>query len=169
MAKGLLQFTCSDINIYASESSTVEIATWVGAFEFPLEIPEEGIEMGYRSKSLVANAYNGGDNATGMIIKFRSSATVLNPSLINVNTYELLKLNFEMQGGDLIEVSTYTGKKTVTLIRNNVRSSIFNSVDYLVSDFLQLEPGDNLFRYDADDGIDNLEVWMEFTELAIGV
>lgn len=167
--KGLLQFTCSDVNIYNASSTVVEIATWVGAFEFPLEIPEEGIEMGYRSKSLIANAYNDGDNDTGMIIKFRASATVLNPSLINVNTYQLLKLNFEMQGGDVIEVSTYIGKKTVTLIRNNVRSNIFNSVDYLVSDFLQLEPGDNLFRYDADDGIDNLEVWMEYTSLAIGV
>lgn len=167
--KGLLQFSCSDPNIYSATSTTVELAAWIGAFEFPLEITGEGIELGYRSKSLIANVLNDGDNDTGMIIRFKALATVQSPSLINVNTYQQLKLNFVMQGGDLIEISTYSRKKTVTLIRNNVRSNIFNSVDYLSSTFLQLEPGDNLFRYDAESGLDNLEVSMTFTNRMIGV
>lgn len=166
--KGLLQFTANDPFIYSSSSTVVDIASWIGAFEFPLEIPAEGIEMGYRSPSLIANVFNDGGSESGMIIRFRALASVTNPSLINVNTYESFKLNIEMDGGDLIEVSTYVGKKTVLLTRNNVKTNIFNTVD-LMSVFLQLEPGDNLFRYDADNGLDNLEVSMSFTNRFVGV
>lgn len=166
--KGLLQFTCGDTSIYATSSTVVDIASWTGNFEFPLEIPEEGIEMGYRSQSLIANVLNDGQTKTGMTIRFRALASVSTPSLINVNTYEVFKLNTIMVGGDVIEVSTYIGKKTVTLIRNNIRSNIFNAVD-LSSTFLQLYPGDNLVRYDAEEGIDNLEVSMSFTSIFMGV
>lgn len=166
--KGLLQFTANDPFIYASSSTLVDIASWIGAFEFPLEIVEEGIEMGYRAPSLIANVINDGDNETGMIIRFKALASLSNPSLININTYETFKLNVDMVGGDVIEVSTYIGKKSVTLIRNNVRRNIFNTVD-LMSIFLQLTPGDNLFRYNADSGVDNLEVSMHFTKRFVGV
>lgn len=167
--KGLLQFTCDDPYIYSAKSTTVHIATWIGAFEFPLEIPDGiGIEMGYRSPSLIANVYNDGQYSTGMIIRFKALSTVVNPELINVNTYETFKLNTTMQGGDVIEVSTYVGRKTVTLIRNNVQSNLFHTVD-LMSTFLQLESGDNFFRYNASDGLDHLEVSMTFTPRMIGV
>lgn len=166
--RALLQFTANDPYIYESTTQSVDIATWIGAFEFPLEIPEEGIEMGYRSESLIANVFNGGQDSTGMLIRFKALGTVVNPSLINVNTYEEFRMNFTMQGGDTVEISTYQGRKTITLIRNNVRSNIFHTRQ-LLSKFLQLEVGDNLFRYDAESGIDNLEVQMQFTPRLLGV
>jgi len=167
----LLQFIATDPFIYEAEIQSVDIATWIGSFEFPLEIPEEGIEMGYRSESLIANVFNGGQESTGMLMRFRAIGTVVNPSLINVNTYEEFKLNFTMLGGDVIEVSTYQGRKTITLIRNNVRSNIFHARK-LLSKFLQLEVGDNLFRYDAENGEEgrnNLDVQMQFTPRLLGV
>lgn len=165
---GLLQFTANDPYIYESKVQSVDIATWIGAFEFPLEIPEEGIEMGYRVESLIANVFNGGQESTGMLIRFKALGTVVKPSLINVNTYEEFILNYTMQGGDVIEVSTYQGRKTITLIRNNVRSNIFGARK-LLSKFLQLEVGDNLFRYDAESGIDSLEIQIHFTPRLLGV
>lgn len=164
----LLQFIATDPFIYESVVRVVDIATWIGAFEFPLEIPEEGIEMGYRSESLIANVPNDGQESTGMLMQFRANGTVVNPSLINVNTYEEFNLNYTMQGGDTIEVSTYQGRKTITLIRDNVRSNLFHARQ-LLSKFLQLEVGDNLFRYDAEEGIDNLEIQIKFTPRLLGV
>jgi len=114
------------------------------------------------------NVLNDGQESTGMIIRFKALGTLVNPSLVNVNTYEELKLNTIMQAGDVIEVSTYQRKKSVTLIRNGVKTNIFNSLD-LNSKFLQLEIGDNLFRYNADDGLDNLEISMIFTPRLLGV
>lgn len=168
-SKGLLQFNANDPYIYKKHAQRVDIALWVGAFEFPLEIPEDtGIEMGYRSPSLIVNVLNDGQETTGMMIRFKALGTLTNPSLVNVNTYESFKLNLDMQGGDVVEVTTYRGKKTVYLVRNNVRTNIFNLMT-LESKFLQLEVGDNLFRYDADSGIDNLEVSMNFTPRLLGV
>lgn len=167
--KGLLQFSSNDPYFYQSDSVKVDIATWIGGLQFPLEIPEDGIEMGYRSPSLIANVKNGGQVATGMIMRFRAKANISNPSLINVNTYEKFKLKIDMLTGDYIEVSTYKGRKTITLIRENVSSDIFNTIEP-TSVFLQLHPGDNLFRYDVDDGIlDYLEVSIMFNNKFLGV
>ncbi len=166
--KGLIQFTCDDPFIYSASETVEEVASWIPAFEFPLEIVEGGIEMGYRNPSLIKNVPNDGDNETGMIIEFKALASLSKPSLINVNTYETFKLNTDMIGGDVIRVNTMTGQKSVILIRNNVQTNIFNKVD-LLSKFLQLAPGDNLFRYDAASGIDNLEVRMKFRDRFVGV
>ena len=166
--KGLLQFSANDPFIYKKDAVSVEVATWIGSFEFPLEIPEEGIEMGYRSPSLIVNVLNNGQETTGMMIRFRALGTLTNPSLFNVNTREELKINITMQGGDIIEISTYSRRKTITLIRNGVETNIFNNLD-LSSKFLQLDIGDNLFRYNAEDGLDNLEVSINFTPRLLGV
>lgn len=167
--KGLLQFSCGDPYIYESETKKADIALWIPSFDFPLEITsDEGIEMGYRSQSLIVNVLNNGQSPTGMIIRFRALGTLLNPMLLNVNTYEQLKLNTKMIAGDVIEVSTYRGIRSVMLTRNNSKTNVFNTLD-LQSVFLQLEIGDNLFRYDADEGLDNLEVSMIFNPRRIGV
>lgn len=165
----LLQFIATDPYIYEKEEQYVDVALWVGKFSFPLIIPDiEGIEMGVRQDGLIANVFNPGQSDTGMIIRFKALATVNNPSIININTYEELKLNTTMAKDDVIEVSTYLGKKTVTLIRDNKRTNIFNTLD-INSKFLELRPGDNLFRYDADAGVDNLEMTITFRAKSVGV
>lgn len=166
---GVLQLTAYDPYIYHKQITTVKVASWIGAFKFPLIIKEQGIQMGHRLKSLIANVNNAGSSETGMVIRFKAISSLKNPSLINVNTYEKMKLNIDMEGGDEIEISTYKGKKSITLIRNNVKSNIFNTFDFLTSQFLQLQPGDNLLRYDADAGIDSLEVKITFTARFTGV
>ena len=163
-----MQFSSNDPYFYTKNEIKVDIALWIGAFEFPLEIPEEGIEMGYRSPSLIVNVLNEGQESTGMMIRFKALGTLSNPSLVNVNTYDSLLINTEMKAGDIIEVSTYKRRKRVTLIRNGERTNIFNLLD-LSSTFLQLDLGDNLFRYDAVTGLDNLEVSMTFTPRLLGV
>lgn len=145
-----------------------EVAIWRPAFEFPLEIVEEGIEMGYREPNLIVNIFNKGDVACGMRIQFKALATVVNPSLFNVNTREYFKINKTMQAGEIITVTTHFQNKKVELSKNGVTSNAFNWID-LDSTFLQLEPGDNLFRYDADDGLDNLEVDIYYTPQYLGV
>ncbi|GGE58650.1 phage tail family protein [Priestia taiwanensis] len=165
---GLLQFSANDPYIYSQTETKVDIAVWNSSFEFPLETPVTGIEFGYRSPSLIVNVLNEGQDSTGMMIRFKATGTLKNPNLINVNTYESLKINTTMLSGDVIEVSTYKRKKSVKLIRNNIETNIFNRLD-LESKFLQLETGDNLFRYNADTGIDNLEVSMNFTPRMLGV
>lgn len=148
--------------------SKEEIALWVGDIEFPIEIPIEGIEMGHRESNLIVNIHNKGDVPCGMKIEFKALASVVNPSLFNIYTREFIKIKRTLQAGDKLVVDTTFGHKRVELIKNGVSTNVFNYID-LESTFLQLEPGDNLYRYDAESGIDNLEVSIYYKPQYVGV
>lgn len=92
----------------------------------------------------------------------------LYPSLFNVNTREYFKINKIMEAGEVITVTTHFQNKRVELNKNGVISNAFNWIDF-TSTFLQLDPGDNLFRYDADEGIDSLEVDIYYNPQYLGV
>lgn len=147
-----------------------DLAIWVGDFSFPLEIQEAtGIELGHRESSLIANIFNQGDVSCGMEIRFTSLATVVNPSLFDVNRREFIKVNRTMQAGERLVITTHFGRKRMELITSNGETTnAFNYVDP-DSTFLQLYPGDNVFRYDAEEGIENLEVSIYYTPLYLGV
>lgn len=157
-------------NPYFQDINTTkeEIAIWRGSFEFPLEILAEGIEMGYREPSLIVNVENKGDVECGMKIQFRAFATLENPSLFNINTREFIKINKTMLAGEVITVTTHFQDKKVELFKNGETTNAFNWID-LDSTFLQLDPGDNLLRYDADTNIENLEVNIWHTPQYLGV
>lgn len=151
------------------QDEKVDIALWKGAFYFPLIIPEsKGIIMGYKDPSLIVNIINNGSVEVGMIIEFKARGTLSNPSLFNINTREWFKIEKEMVAGEIIKVNTSFGKKRVEQYLNGVTSNAFN---YLKrgSTFMQLSKGDNLFRYDADSNIDNLEVTIYYNNNYLGV
>lgn len=145
-----------------------EITLWVPNFSFPLELPSEGMEIGYRSEILTANANNTGDVETGMRIVFKALASVTNPSLVNINTKEQIKINTTMVKGQQITITTGYGNKKIISRLGGVDENIFNTLE-AGSTFLQLTPGDNLFRYNADDGIDYLSVTIYHQNRYLGV
>lgn len=166
--KAILSLLCPDPFWRDTATTKAEVAIWRGAFEFPLEIVPEGIEMGFREPSLIVNINNPGDVHCGMRIRFKARATVENPSLFNVNTREELKINKALEAGEILTVTTHFADKRVVSEKQGVTESAFQWLD-LSSTFLQLRPGDNLFRYDADEGLDNLEVDIYFTPRYVGV
>lgn len=146
-----------------------EVALWEGAFEFPLEIPEDtGIEMGYRVSNLIMNVVNNGDVECGMTIEFLCTGTVKNPSLFNVYTREFIKVNQTFIAGDKLSITTQFANKRIELTRAGATTNILHYMD-INSTFLQLGVGDNVFRYDADEGIDNLEVSIYYKPQYLGV
>lgn len=145
----------------------VSAASTKGMFHFPLIINKTDqtppvILFGVREPSLIVNVYNHGAVSTGMKIVFKALGTLTGPSLINVYTQEFFKINKTMYSGETIEVTTTTGEKKVIASINGVETNYFKYRD-LDSTWLQLDVGDNLFRYDADSGIDNLEVYIYFS------
>ena len=168
MQPGLIQLYCSNPFFRDTVETKEEVAIWRGSFEFPLELVSDGIELGYREPSLIVNVFNRGDVPCGMRIDFKALATVVSPSLFNINTREFFKVNRTMEAGEVLTVTTHFQNKRVELNANGVVSNAFNWID-LNSTFLQLELGDNLFRYDADEGIDNLEVAIYYSPMFLGV
>lgn len=179
-------FNCKLINIHDTVSFTVDflcpnpywrdileskinIAAWRGGFMFPLMMPKDkGIVMGFREPSLIVNANNSGDVESGMIIEFKALGNVTNPSLLNVVTQEYIKINKNMIFGEVITVNTYVGSKRIINNKDGVETNILNLID-IDSTFLQLKVGDNMFRYNADSNLDNLEISVFYNPYYLGV
>lgn len=164
----LIDLICPNPYWQDLNSSKVGIAYWRGTLEFPLELTEEGIELGIREPSLIVNVDNPGDVECGMTLEFKAISTVINPIIINVNTQELIKLNRTMESGEVITVNTHFGNKRVESKLNGITSNSFNYLE-LESTFMQLDVGDNLFRYDAEENINNLEVNIYYSPQYLGV
>ena len=140
-----------------------QIAAWVGDWEFPFDIPEDtGMEFGHREPSLIVTVTNRGDVRTGMRVVFRAVGDLTDPSLLNINTSEYIKLTTNMAAGDVIIVTTHYGRKRVIQRRGGVTSDALYLLDP-DSVFLTLDVGDNQFRYDAGANIQNLEVTLFFS------
>lgn len=165
----LIDFYCP-IPFWNEESDTqATISYWKGNFKFPSVIPKnKGIYMGYKSPSLIVNVYNHGDVETGMRIEFKALGSLNNPSLFNVNTREYIKINKGMIAGEKIIVNTNYGQKKIQSTINGETNDILNYMD-LSSTFLQLSTGDNLFRYDAETNLNNLQVSIYYNPKYLGV
>ena len=121
-----------------------------------------------RAESVIVDCYNEGDVSTGMRVRFVALGTVKNPILLNVDTGEFIKINVTMQTGDTIEVSTKYGSKGAKLIRDGVETDYFRYVD-VDSTYMQLAIGDNNFRYDAESGVNSMEVSIFYNKEYLGV
>ena len=107
--------------------------------------------------TLIGNVVNPSAVPMGLTVTFRASGTVTNPSLYDVNRQELMQVSTTMHAGDQIVITTGDGNKRVKLISGGVTSNINNLMTY-PPHWLQAQQGDNLYRYNADDGIDSLSV-----------
>ena len=107
--------------------------------------------------TLIGNVVNPSAVPMGLTVTFRASGTVVNPSLYDVNRQLLMQVNTTMRAGDQIVITTADGNKRVKLISGGVESNINNLMAY-PPHWLQAQQGDNLYRYNADSGIDSLSV-----------
>lgn len=148
-----------------------DIATWIGDWEFPCEIirdDEQSMIFGHHEESVIVDVYNGGDITTGMKLVFRALGALSNPLLFNVNTREFIQVNIDLESGDVLTIDTNYGSKTVTLLHNGATSNVYRYID-TDSTFMQLDVGDNLFRYDASSGFDNLECSIYYSKKYLAV
>lgn len=164
--KFVINGTCPSPLFTNVDESVSIFATTEPMFHFPLIIsedsPEKGVVFGARTDSLIANVVNNGAVISGMRIIFKAKGVVKNPKLVNVNTQESFVLNKTMVDEEVIEVNTNIGEKSIKgKIGSNAYSNYYMYKD-IDSSWLQLDVGDNIFRYDADEGLDNLEVFVYF-------
>jgi phage-related protein len=172
----IIQLNCSNPFWREERENREDIAAWLGGFEFPepdgLYIDmDEGWEIGYREPSLIKNVVNNGDVRSGLRVDFRAIGNGITvPEILNVNTGEYIKFisQFVMQAGDTLTVNTGYGQKDVKLNRSGIITDAFRFLD-IDSTYIQLEVGDNLFRYDAATNLESLEVSIYHNNLFLGV
>lgn len=151
-----ISLICPDPKFYALDDQLTQLAVWQGCIRFPLRITEP-FHVTEKVNTLIGNVNNPSAVPMGLTVKFMASGTVVNPSLYDVNRRELMRINTTMHAGDVIVITTADGNKRVKLISGGVTTNINNLMAYPPK-WLKAYQGDNLFRYNADEGIDNLSV-----------
>lgn len=149
-----ISLICNNPYFTDIEETKVSIANWTSSFEFPISIPEDGMEFGYKNTSTLVTIANDTNIEIGMRIIFTISDEVVNPTLINVNTQEKMIIEGTYVAGDVITVTTYINNKNIILERNGVSTNINNYLKFGTK-FLQIHTGSNTFKSTADSGDKN--------------
>lgn len=125
----------------------------------------EGIELGTREINQIVEIENTGDVDSPIKVVFRAIGDVVNPYIQNMETKEQLRINKTLKQGDKLEITTGFGNKNIYL--NGEKAHHY--LDFLNSTWLQLSPGTNLIKYDAEHGLNNLECTIYYTPQYLGV
>lgn len=132
----------------------------VSLFEFPFDIEQAGEPMSDIILGQEKSIYNLGDMDTGVFIRLTAAGTVVNPQIYNTieNTY--MKILDTLADGDVIEINTRSGQKSIKKISSGV---VTNEIAKLAhgSTWFTLSPGDNLFSAYADSGEEYIMVEFE--------
>lgn len=149
-------------------------------FEFPFSnesLTEKLLEFGQIKRYTDQNITYDGDAETGVIIKMHAIGNVKNVTVYKIQTREAIKISTDklsaMTGsgliaGDELTISTVRPGLKATLLRNGKRTNVLNILNRDAKLF-QLTKGDNIFAYTAEEGITNLEFYMEYNILYAGV
>ena len=163
-----ISILCADPYFRAAETQTVEFSNVIALFEFPFMNPPVGLEFS-RIEKVKTKIINAGEMPTGVTIQlYAKTSEVLNPVVYNLTNNTFFGLNFDMNQGDLITITTHFNNKKVTLLRDGVETNILYAVQE-GSTWLELESGENEISYSCDEGENNLTVSVEYTALFEGI
>lgn len=130
---------------------------------------KEQFIMGEVDTLTSAAVENDGAVETGLTFELYAKAPLSDPKIIDYYTSEFLELDIDMLTGDLITITTGQGNKTVTLLRDGVRTNIFNLLSKN-STWLQLPIGGGVYVYEVGTGtVTNLDVTIKHFDLYEGV
>lgn len=165
--KGILRaatisLICTNPYFSDGEAKNIEMSGWENRFEFPIEIPESGMEFGVRKKEMIKSVENNSTNAVGITMTILAEDIVINPAVINVTTQETLRLICTMKPFDKIVITTEQGNIDIVLHRDGEILNYNYTVDEDNENYIQLEPGRNDISYTADEGRDYMTVTLEF-------
>lgn len=144
-----ISILCQDPFFRDANSHIEDINKVVNLFEFPFSIEKKGIEFGTYEDVKEISLENSGDISTGMQIEIHATGTVRNPIITNVVDKTYFKLNYTLNAGDILCISTYKGRKKVEVFKNGKYENVFNNIAE-GSTWLKLAVGTNIYMYDAD-------------------
>ena len=146
----------------AAGTIKIEMSQWYDDWEFECEIPEEGMEFGHRETDTIKQVDNESTKDVGITITLEADDKVVNPIIYNQTTNETLKLLCTMLPNDKITIKTTEGEITVELLRNGKIIDYNYTVDEDNDGYIQLVMGMNVIKYDADAGVEYLNVKFEY-------
>lgn len=162
-----ISLICPDPVFKAVQDERTDVAEIEGLIEWPVELTNP-FEVGLKHDTLMATIRNPSSVSRGLTVTITATGEAVNPKLIEVNRQQSFRILTTLHNGDVLVVTTGPGNKRVKLIRDNVESNINNCWEF-GGTWLQVEPGENLFTYEADSGASSLSVTLASTPLYWGV
>jgi predicted phage tail component-like protein len=166
-----ISILCPDPYFKNLDEITEDISKSLAMFEFPFSIEtSEQIPFSEIEKNKITNVINNSESKVGMTIVLNIINPVRKIILKNTTNGETLTLNYTFLANDNVTINTNKGKKSIKLLRNGTSYNIFNTIQK-GSKFFQLEIGDNLFSYLADEGESdgNVEIIFKHNTIYQGV
>jgi len=123
-------------------------------------------QVGSSIVSEFINVRNEGNQGVGMDITLKATSKCSGFKVQNVKTLEYIYLEYEMQAGEEVTITTeYNNKRIISSINGN----IIRYLDLLNSVFLQLKSGDNIFKFTANFNEDGVEVSITHNTVKAGL
>ncbi len=169
----VISLICPDPFFKDPADTTVTMAGWEPCFEFPHEFTEPE-EFGIRVAELVKNIEN--DSAAdhiGIEVVMEALGAVRNPAIYHVQQDIHIQIGteknpFDMEPGDVVRITTGTNEKNIYLEKDGTVTKINEYLEE-ESEFIQLVHGSNTLIYDADQGVDYLNVTVMYRFRYLGV
>lgn len=170
----VISLICPDPFFKDLNDIVVTMAGWKRSFTWPHEFAAAKEPFGERIAEIIKTVENdsAADNI-GIEILMQASGAVTNPALYHVEQDEHIKVGtadhaLQLAAGEAVKITTGTNNKNVYLISNGQETKINEYLDE-DSEFIQLTSGSNTFKYDADAGINYLNVTISYRFRYLGV
>ena len=150
------------------EEVSNEMSSVTPMFHFPFPT-SDALVFGVIDTLASYDIDNNGNAETGLTFELYARGAVSDPKIIDYVTGEYIELDFDMQAGDVITITTDPGNKKIILLRDGVKTNIFNSLT-AQSTWLTLPIGGSTYVYTTGSGnLTNLVVTIKHYDLFEGV
>ena len=171
----VISIICPDPYFYSYGDAEKQVTIFAGVidnFEFPFyndSLVDDLITFGEISLLKSQNILYQGNTDIGVVIYLHAIGEVTNVVIYNSLTNEVMRIDTTkletltgdpIIAGDDIVISTTIGNKSITLIRDGLSINILNCLNR-DADWFRLSYGDNVFAFDAETGIDNIQLRIE--------
>lgn len=168
-----VSLVCPDPFFVAPRDLVVTLSGWKLLFEFPFEIPPEGIEFGTKVQEKLKNIDNSSAAENiGLTITVRANGAITNPTIHHVEKGEKVEIGtaenpLSLNVGDEVIITTGTNDKHVYLVRKGEKTEINNYLSE-ESEFIQLQHGSNTVGYSAEVGEEYMAVEVAYRYRYLG-
>lgn len=167
-----ISILCMDPYFYAIGKNipqVTDLSSIEPMFEFPFgngSLVDRLMIMGDIQVNQEKTVHYSGDAPTGVIFKINATGPATNVNLYNTTSGEQMSIDTTklealtgsaIKLGDEITINTIRGSKSISLLRNGVKTNILNCIN-LDSNWFVIRPGDNLFAFTVDTGALNLQI-----------
>lgn len=175
-----ISIICPDPYFYDERYTDMVLSGYTPLFEFPFSnesLTENLILFDDLKFDKRTSFYYNGESDTGVLIRIRANGTAKNINLYNNDTNEKMSINTDkfpsvigdhLVTSDLIEISTYLGRRTAYLTREGIRYNIINSLGRH-SPWFTIVAGLNTFTYTAEVGESLIDVSFYYKNVYEGV